>query len=252
MDEKVLAGLGLNTTESAVYKAVLENGSLPPAQLAKAAGVKRTTAYSVAGSLVEKGLLLEDATKRPRVFRPATPDQVLALIDKERAQVSERETVLTKLANELSNLSASTTYPVPTVRFIEEDKIEAFLKQQTPVWDKNLLETEPTWWGSQDHTFVEHYGKWISWYWEQNSKEIDLKLLSNRAPAEVEFGPKYANRRHIKFWGEATDFLSTTWIIGDYVVMINTRAKPFYLVEIHDKLMAHDQREVFRNLWEMI
>ncbi|KND46912.1 MAG: Transcriptional regulator, TrmB [Parcubacteria bacterium C7867-004] len=254
MDEKLLAALDLNPSEIAVYTAVLESGGLPPAQLAKVAGMKRTTAYSVAGSLVEKGLLIEDATKRPRVFTPSAPEQVLALMDTEKKRVSEREGVLTNLANELSKRSAAQSYPVPTVRFIPEDKLDGFLRQQAPLWDTNMLETEPTWWGFQDHTFVERYGTWIASYWEQAPKEIDLKLLSNRAPAEVAFANSYENleRRNIKYWGEATGFLSTTWVIGDYIVMINTRTKPFYLVEIHDKLMAHDQREVFRNLWDMV
>ncbi len=252
MDEKILSALNLNPSEVAVYKAILVSGGLAPAALAKVAGMKRTTAYSVAGSLVEKGLCVEDTTKRPRIFTPASPKQVLALIDKEKDLVAEREETLKTLANELTKLSASTSYPVPTIRFIAEEKIESFLKQQASLWNTNLLESETTWWGFQDHTFVEHYGKWISWYWEQTPERIDLKLLSNRAPAEVKFGQKYADRRHIKFWGEADNFLSTTWAIGDYLVMINTRNKPFYLVEIHDKLMAHDQREVFRNLWDLV
>lgn len=255
MDQKLLEALDLNQSEIAIYTAVLASGGLAPAALAKTAGMKRTTAYSVAGSLVEKGLLVEDATKRPRIFTPSAPEQVLALIDRERKQVSEREDTLKKLANELTNISASSSYPVPTVRFIEESKINEFLRVQTIVWDKNIIETgETTWWGFQDHTFVENYADWIEWYWKRFPEGIDLKLLSNRAQTEVAFGErlKAQERRNIKFWGEADNFLSTTWAIGDYLVMINTRTKPFYLVEIHDKLMAHDQREVFKNLWEMV
>lgn len=253
MDEKLLKALDLSPGEAAVYKAVLAAGGIPPAALAKAAGIKRTTAYSIAHGLVEKGLITEDATKRPRVFVPSTPEQVLALIDEEHKRAAEKEATFKSLANELSKISAGKSYPVPTVRFIEEGKIAEFMKAETLKWDKNILETgETTWWGFQDHTFVEHHQKWISWYWDQAPEPIDLKLFSNRAEAEVKFGPKYASRRHIKFWGEAANFLSTTWAIGDYLVMINTRTKPFYLVEIHDKLMAHDQREVFKNLWPLV
>lgn len=255
MDQKLLEALDLNPSEIAIYTAVLASGGLAPAALAKVANMKRTTAYSVAGSLVEKGLLVEDATKRPRIFTPSDSEQVLALIERERKQVSVREETLKRLANELTTISASTSYPVPTVRFIEEGKIHDFLRTQTVVWDQNILESkETTWWGFQDHTFVEQYADWIEWYWKRFPEGIDLKLLSNRAQTEVAFSEKLnaENRRNIKFWGEADNFLSTTWAIGDYLVMINTRTKPFYLVEIHDKLMAHDQREVFRNLWEMV
>jgi predicted transcriptional regulator len=253
MDEKLLASLDLNSSEIALYRAVLAAGGLSPAELAKASSMKRTTAYSVAGSLVEKGLLIEDATRRPRIFTPATPDDVRALIDRDRKQLVAREELYQSLADELGNISAQNSYPVPTVRFIEEEKISAFLRTQSPVWDKNLIEVgELTWWGFQDHSFVEHHKDWIQWYWKSRPEIIDLKLLSNRAEAEVNFAKNVSKSRAIKFWGEANSFLSTTWVIGDYVVMINTRQKPFYLVEIHDRLMAHDQREVFRNLWEMV
>src|SRR3989344_7120051 len=202
MDPKLLNALGLNASEKALYLAVLTAGGLAPAALAKAAGLKRTTAYSVAGSLVEKGLLIEDATRRPRIFTPATPEQVLALIDREKKRLSEREDVLKKVANELTSLSASSSYPVPTVRFIEENRLADFLRQQASVWDASMLEAgEPTWWGFQDHTFVEHYGTWIAWYWQQAPERIDLNLLSNRAPIEVEFAKGVTPRRNIKFWG---------------------------------------------------
>ena len=253
MDEKLLESLGLNHKEISLYRAILRMGEATPAGLARATGVKRTTAYSMARGLVEKGILLEDATRRPRVFIPATPKDVLGLIGDEKKRLAEKEHVLQGVAEALEKRAAQAKYPVPTLRFIEEGKLDKFLHQEMAKWDKNMLENkEPTWRGFQDHTFVEHYGTWITNYWAQAPIEIDLKLLSNRAESEVKFGASADPRRVIKFWGEAANFLSTTWAIGDYVVMINTRTRPFYLVEIHDKLMAHDHREVFRNLWPLV
>lgn len=253
MDEKTLEALDLNGSELAVYKAVLAAGAIAPAALAKTAGVKRTTAYSVARSLVEKGLLTEDATRRPRVFTPATPEQVIAIIDADKKRAAAREESLRHLANELSKISAEKSYPVPTIRFIEEGRIREFLYQQDSIWDQSILESgEGEWLGFQDHTFVEHYGAWIREYWKGAPKHIEVKLLSNRAPAELAFAEDKLERRTIKFWGEAANFLSTTWVCGDYLVMVNTRTKPFYLVEVHDARMAHDQREIFKNLWPLV
>lgn len=252
MNLSLLAPLDLNESEIQVYKTVLSLGQVTPPALAKVAGVKRTTAYSIARGLVEKGLLVEDGTRRPRVFAPASPDQVRGLIESEKARFREREASLGTLADELAKISAQKSYPVPTVRFIEEDKIGAFLRQQTPEWDKSLLEVDPTWWGFLDHTFLEYHSDWLDWYWQRVAPGIEVKLLTNRAPKEVEAGKKYGERRQTKFWGEVTNFLSSSWIVGDYVLMANTRTHPFYLVEIHDKLMAHDQREVFKNLWPLV
>jgi sugar-specific transcriptional regulator TrmB len=253
MNDKLLNSLGLSPSEILVYKAILKNDNLTPVALAKSSGVKRTTAYSIARSLVEKGLVVEDSTRRPRIFKAATPNEVLTIIENEKRRVLEREESLKNLATELAKVSAATTYPVPEIKFIEEAKIETFLKSQTPAWNKSMAEADSAWWGFQDHTFVENYAEWLDWLWKHAPEYLRVNLLSNRAPAEIEFAKtKKETRRTIKFWGEANSFISTTWIMGDYVVILNTRNHPFYLIEIHDKLMAHDQREIYRNLWELV
>lgn len=256
MDKKLLDVLDLSESEYAVYRAVIESGSITPTDLAKAAHLKRTTAYSVARSLIEKGLLIEDGTRRPKVFTLTTPEQILELIEGEKMRLAAREESLKKIAAELSNISAKTAYPVPTVRFVEESKIGSFLRQQSLEWDKSLLGVDPTWWGFLDHTFLDYHAGWLDWYWERVAPGIDVKLLSNRSSVEIEVKNRLdkmaGERRQTKYWGEVTNFLSSSWIVGDYVIMVNTRTKPFYLVEIHDKLMAHDQREVFRNLWPLV
>ena len=105
------------------------------------------------------------------------------------------------------------------------------------------------WWGFQDHNFVMHYEKWIDWYWQTAPAKISLQLLSNQSEIEKTMqGKKYA-RRKIKFWSDAKNFTATTWICGDYVIMIITNQRPHYLVEIHDAVLAHNLREVFEGIW---
>jgi DNA-binding MarR family transcriptional regulator len=253
MEETLLSGFDLNAKEIAAYQAIVKLGSISPAVLAKAIGVKRPTAYHVGRALVEKGLLSEDQTRRPRVFTLASAKEILSLIDTDKRRLHEREISLKKLANELSTSSAKKSYPVPTVRFIEAEKIPSFLRQQSPIWNKSLIARSECWWGFRDHTFVENFGEWLDWYWGHAPSHMQVKLLTNHAPAEISLGEKHASRkREIKYWGEALDFQSSTWVAGDYLIIVNTRKQPFYLVEIHDTLLAHDQREVFRNLWKMI
>lgn len=255
MDAALLESLNLNKNEILLYKTMLKTGKITAPGVAKVTKLKRTTAYGIARSLVEKGLLIEEASSRPAVFSLADAEEVLRQITKEKKLFSEREDVYKKIAAEISKVNLGNEYQVPTVRFVKEEQIDEFLRKQSLVWDKSMLESsEKTWWGFQDHTFVESFGGWIAWYWKQSPKIIDLKLLSNRAKTEVDFSKntKHLERRKLKFWEDSANFESTTWAIGDYVVMINTRNHPFYLVEIHDKRMAHDQREVFRGLWDMV
>lgn len=252
MDTKLLEGLGLNPVETRLYEAVFKAGAIAPAALAKAAGVKRTTAYSIARGLVEKGILVEDATRRPRVFLPAMPEDIARAVDAEQKLFDEKKRALGELGAMVSRTHTKEAAFAPRVRFIESNKLKSYLYQAYASWYDSMQKTgETTYWGFQDATFVEHFGEWIDWVWERTPTELDLKLLTNLTPSEKKMAGKYP-RRLVKYWGEATNFISSTWVTGDYVIMINTRQAPFYLVEIHDPRFAHDQREVFRNLWPLV
>lgn len=252
MDEKLLSALGLNEGEIRLYGAVLKAREITPAALAKAAGMKRTTAYSAARALVEKGLLIEDGTKRPRTFAPAAPEDLALAMEVEKKRSNERQELLKLLSEQVSMTNAEAVYPVPRIRFIEEAKLNDFFHQAMPVWNESMLALgESVFWGFQDASLVEHYEEQLHYWWKIAPKEFTTKILTNLGAAEKRLSTQY-ERRGIKYWGEATNFISSTWVTGDYVTMVNTRQHPFYAIEIHSPLLAHDQREVFRNLWPLV
>lgn len=251
MQEKLLSSVGIDGSEAAVYRAVLKARSATPAVLAKLTSIKRTTAYYLAQSLAQKGLLIEDATKRPRVFVPATPKDIEQVIDREHQLFAARKQILQTLATELSRATAEGSYSVPQIRFVEEEKLRHFMKAQLLTWHKSAITGDATWWGFQDHTFLEQYGDLTAWYWKYAKESVAVKLLSNESSAERRLTGKYP-RRTIKFWKNAENFITTKWIVGSYVIMVNTRKHPYYLVEIHDATFANDEREVFKNLWALL
>jgi hypothetical protein len=79
-----------------------------------------------------------------------------------------------------------------------------------------------------------------------------VKLLSNESNVEKKMAVKKLNQREIRFWKKDADFTASLWVIGEYIVMIYTRERPFYLIEIHNSVLAHNTREVFKNLWKEI
>jgi hypothetical protein len=46
------------------------------------------------------------------------------------------------------------------------------------------------------------------------------------------------------------NFSSSIWVGGEYLIMVVTKNKPFYMFEIHDAALADNMREVFKNTWE--
>lgn len=248
MISDLLQQLGFGNKEIALYLAVLQQGKVTASNVAKLTKINRTTVYSTAKELIEKGVITEDigGTTTYLVARP--PQDLMQLVVKQEREVQEKKKTIEKAVLELRTLAGEAKYSIPKIVFISEDKLEDYLYKQTPVWNKSMVDTKSMYWGFQDASFVKHYEKWIDWYWEKSGvPQVDLRLLSNES-AEVIKRKKFP-RRLIKFWKGGTDFTATTWIMGDYVAMIITSQRPHYLVEIHDTVLAHNMRELFKGIW---
>lgn len=253
MISTLLRKLGLNSHEVEVYLAVLKAGQIGATELSQVTKINRTTIYSVAKQLVKRGIITEDLGSNKRLFIAKPPQDLDLLLRRQEYDLEEKRHLLQGSMAELEKLAKSAQYSVPKIVFIEEEGVKDYLYRQTDTWNKSLAEVDPTWWGFQDTTLVEDYQDWIDWYWQKaNPENIDLKLLTNQTDIEKIMQEKHYGRRQIKFWGEATGFTATTWINGDYVVMIVTREKPHYLVEIYDKTLAHNLRQVFKGIWNSI
>jgi hypothetical protein len=113
-----------------------------------------------------------------------------------------------------------------------------------------MVTKDNIWYGFQDHSFVENYQDWIDWTVKRfKGTRYEVRLFSNASRIEEKMEGRIPER-NIKFLKDSR-FTATTWVIGDYLVMISTSKAPFYLVEIYDALMAENMREVFKNMWEV-
>ncbi len=248
--EKLLNKLGLGNKEQVVYKLILEHGKIAPALVGRLAHINRTTVYSVAKELKEKGLIIEDLGGRTLYYLPARENELEKIIEYEKEKVKTKEGTIRELQQFLRNIPESKTYSIPKIRFIDEVDLEKYLYEATPRWYESLLKNDSTWWGFQDHTVVERFEKWIDWSWNRAPKEIRLKLLTNQSGIEKKMEKKeYKERRELKFW-KGENFTGSQLIAGDYILLVMTSWRPYYLVEIHDSVMAHNMREVFKKLWE--
>src|SRR3989344_3940041 len=250
MLEKVLSQLGLGNKEQAIYKLILEHGKIAPALLARLAKINRTTVYSVANELKEKGLIEEDLGGKVLYYSPVREQGLEKIIREEKERLRTKENSVRELQEFLKNIPESKTYSVPKIRFVDEADLEQFLYEATPRWYESMLTTDSTWYGFQDHTFVEKFEKWIDWSWDKATQPIKLKLLTNASDIEEKMkGKKYSEKRILKFLNN-NEFTGTQWIVGSYIVLVVTKQHPYYLVEIHDSVMAHNMREVFKNIWK--
>lgn len=252
MINEILQQLGFNQKQIAIYLAILENGKILPSNLAKITGINRTTVYAVTKELINKGVVIEDLAGKTAYLVALPPSNLSTLAQREERELQNKKILIDQAIGELQELSKNTKYSVPKITFIYEQDLEDFLYKQSPIWNESILKTDGIWWGFQDPSFVESYQKWIDWYWKKSvPKTLKLQLLTNLSDIEKKMVNADFQQRVMKFWNN-NDFTASTWINGDYLVLIQTQKKPFYLVQIHDKLMAYNMREIFKAIWKTV
>jgi sugar-specific transcriptional regulator TrmB len=254
MVNEILKQLEFGDKEITVYLNILQHGKVIPSDIAKVTGINRSTVYSIAKELIKKGVITEDLGGPNRYLVARPPKDLELLLEKESKKIKKKKELVSKAIHELQTFTKDTKYSIPKIVFISDEEVGNYLYKQTPVWNESILKVDETksWWGFQDHHFVRHYEEWIDWFWQTGGapKELVLHLLSDDTAEKIK-GEKQSRRR-IKFWKHNQNFTSTVWILGDYLVMIVTSAHPHYLVEIHDVVLAHNMREVFKGLWRVV
>jgi len=251
MIEQTLKKLGLSTKETIVYLEVMRRGKSTPTAIAKATGINRTSIYHVSESLKEKGFIEEDLGGKSMYLVAIPPEELQTLIQKEKQHLKKKETLVCKAIEDISQIARDTHYAIPKIRFVEEKKLENFLYSRFETWNGSILKYDNTWWGFQDHTFAEQFQDWIDNFWQKSPKGIIVKLLSNSSDIEkgLKRRKKYPNR-HVLYWKKSFQFTATLWALGDYIVMVFTHERPFYLIEIHNPVLALNMRAFFESVWE--
>lgn len=232
-----------------MYLAVLRFGKITPAKVAAYTKMRRPNVYNVASSLVSKGVIAEDVADKTMHLLALPPTSLAASVNRAKADIQKREALVGVAVEQLTQLVSEKTYPVPRLRFVEEGELRDYLFQNADKWHRSVIHADKVWWGFQDHSFVEQYKEWIEWAGKRFAESsYTVKLLSNVSSAEQNMHGKIA-ARDVRFLEDTAQFTSTTWVAGEYIVMISNRKRPFYLIEIHDALMAQNMREMFKKMW---
>lgn len=251
MIEQTLKQLGFSEKQTRIYLTILQNGRLTPAEVAKITHINRSTVYNIAKELTAKGVVAEDLGSDALYLVAKTASDLDILARRDEKELEKKKELIDTAIKELKNVEQNSEYSIPKIVFVPEEDLENHLYKQSPIWNDSIGQYDNTWWGFQDRDFVRYYEDWIDWYWEQCApKTTSLKLLSNETAEQIK--KKKYTRRQIKFWENTDDFTATTWINGDYVIMIMTHKRPHYLVEIHDAVLAQNNRQLFKAIWKMV
>ncbi len=254
--EHLFQKLGFSPTETSVYLALAELGKAAASLLAKKANIPRSTTYSVLESLIQKGVVSIEHDKDVTLYLANSPTSLTKMVDSEKENnakiIKDKEDVAQELLKLVSPMFTSSNFSIPRIQFFEGTKnIENMLYTYEAEWQESISRYDFTWWGYQDTDFVLNYRQWLDRYWSKMKPEEKVNLLSNRSEIENKLRGKIS-RRQIKKLPKGTEFSSTIWSLGEYVIMIMTRQQPHYAFQLKDAVFAANQRTTFQLLWKLI
>ncbi len=252
MIQEKLQQLGLSENEILVYLCVLENANIAPSRIAKKTGLSRPTVYVIGKKLAELELILEETGQTGLHFLALSPEMILRDAEKKEREAKEKLAIAKSLLPELALLPKSQGYSIPKVRFIEEAQLNDYLYSKTPDWNRSGLERDKIWWGVQDSSLIKNYGDWLGWYWKQTNGTIVSKMVTNEKEEGHSFEGQELPARQMKYWPGGESIRVTQAVFGDYILIVNTFAKPHSLFEIHDAVTAEGLRQVFKGIWETL
>lgn len=251
MIEEILNTIGLSPKEITIYLELLKQGKTTAGQLTLRTKLKRTTVYSVLEELLEKKLINKDLGNKVESYYANPPETLNSLFHDEEKTLYKKKELAKRAALELTQLGSNAVFSVPKITFAAGKDVADFLYIATEKWNKSILQYDQVMWGFSNPTYVQEFSDYIEWYWQHTPNTVELKLFSADAEVERKFSDKYP-KRQIKAWPGPKRFNSTFIICGDYIVMEYTDAEPYYLIEIYDKPMADNLRELFKVVWNLI
>jgi predicted transcriptional regulator len=259
-DTNQLHKLGLSAHEMQIFVATFELGSASAARIAKHAAVPRTTSYTILSRLADIGLVSVEKRRGAQHYVAASADALVRLAE-ERLDQAQADVIFAKeLAKKLQSQHSRDMFLAKSkvLIFEGEQSIRSMLYDWDKVWRDSMIKAKLPWLGFQDDTFLRHYGDWVVDYWKKfsglpNEQQNILKVFSIESAIvkSVANTVKSAagDRRNLIPLVSAFNFTATLWVIGEYVITIDTRKKIHTALLLRDSTTAANLAAIFQHLW---
>ena len=238
----VLLSAGLTDKESSIYMAVLGQGPTTVLKISRAAGIKRTTVYSILESLKQKGLINIELKGIKQQFSAESPEKLSILLDG-RKKVFELS--LPEL-QALYNLRAGESF----IKFYEgleaiKSVYESLLKD-VQSGDDYLVFADDEQWFKLDR---EYFQDFIERRAKLNIHIRSILQDTTEGQRHKKYERNYNER--IKILPRETT-LTTNLVIIPRRVVIQQLTPPVNAIVIETKSVIKMHRELFEIVWRSI
>ncbi len=246
MDENLVKILNVEFTPSEIsaYLACLELGKATVIQIAKKAGLKRTTVYNIVETLLEKGLLSKFEDQRGQKFLAERPEKLIAIFQKKEEELNKI------LPNLLAITNIGDSDIKPEVKFYQgkEGLIAAYEDTLASCQKGDAILS----FASAVDAF--NFSDYLNGYVKRRTEKGILMKAIARECKEIHY---YKDRdkqslRHTKIMpaNELAICIEKN-IYKDKVALMNFRGMPFGVI-IRSPQIAKSEKEIFESIWKRL
>lgn len=245
--EKSLGLLGLSPLETKFFLACFTCGPATISQIARAAKIRRSTAYLLVKNLSSQGLILGDQKQYSSRFQTIEPKKLLQIIADRQRRFRRQELDLEENLSQLQSLyQASDIHP--KVRLYEGHSgllsvWQDILSTQSEILLWTNQQTENQFFGPQNHA------KFIA---ERLTKKIPIRVLATDSPQALDLQKLDSQSlRQTKILPPDTTFSAETYIYDHKVAMLDYN-KDIIGVIIESQPMFIFHHANFELVWNLI
>jgi sugar-specific transcriptional regulator TrmB len=249
-----LKEIGFSEKEAGLYSILAERGTASANAISKASGLSRSTVYFVLEALVQRRVVSASKKGNSTFFHLNPPDSLCAVFEESLSSTHEKLKRAQEISQEVRSI-VKHPLKIPKVNFAEgRTGLKKLLYENEDKWFQSMRSTDGSWWGFDDKNLFALYETWFRHLWAKFEKErkdkIEVKVFTNVAVAK-ELGERFP-KTILRPLLDSYEFESTVWVMGNYLVVIQTRDNSHYGFQIEDGTLAKNMRAIFRLLWSKV
>ncbi len=239
---KLLANLGLNEREIAVYLAGIQLGPTTIAKLSIHSNLGRTTIYPVIETLTKKGLMDEIFTGWKKSYAAQSPSKLRLILEQKKNELDE---LLPELDELTLNQGDQSTIKIQSGRSQIKNTYYELLETREPK-DYLVIANRELWESNMGDSFTSDF------YTRRSKAGFDIKLVYTDSKI-ARFDKRNQNKfdHKIKILNEDV-FFDSNIVITDDTVLIHHLKGENNLIKIKNTGFIRTLKEVFGIIWSSL
>jgi sugar-specific transcriptional regulator TrmB len=241
--KKSLKELGFHENEIKVYVALTQLGEAPAAQIAKKAGLPRTTAISILNKLAEDNYLTQHRYRGVTYYWVESPQAIASSLETKIKVAEDLTALLTDLYRSETHFPHAEVYDTKSgIRnFIE--KLLAGLPKKTTIY---TIDTPSA--GNYSKIYSERIGS--SMLSKKHARDILTKtLVPHGSIASIDPEKLAGQKIELRELPQGVDFKASLWLVQDQ--LIHFSGNPPFIVAIKHPLIVKSMEAMYRYFWQI-